>query len=64
MRGLVPIGWDVERLIIVEHFQDHIGRWTCHDRRSDDLVHGFVVAWMRGVMDKARTTGVYICGDR
>lgn len=57
------IGWDVEQFIVVEHLNDDIGRWTRYDRRSDDLVHGFVVAWMSGIMDKACTAAVYICGD-
>lgn len=43
VRAAVPVGWDVERLVIVQQFE-HVRRWRRVDhRRRDELVHGFVV---------------------
>lgn len=31
---------DVELLVVVEHFEDHVGGWDVDDRRGDDLEPG------------------------
>lgn len=56
--GFLAVGRDVEGLVVVEHFEDVGGWWGGDDGRGDDLVHGFVVAGMGGVVDEAGAAAV------
>ena len=39
--------------MVVEEFEEITWRWGVDDRRRDDLVHGLVIGWVRGVVDEA-----------
>lgn len=57
--GSLAVCGNVERFITaVEEFHD-IGWWgRVDDGGGDDLVYGFVVSWVRGVVDEASAAAV------
>ena len=52
------VGGDVERFVVVEELEDVAGWGRVDDGGRDELVHGFVVGGVGGVMHEARTAGV------
>lgn len=59
----MPVLRDVERLVVVQQFDDVVGRRRVDDRAADELVHGFVVARFAGVVHEARAADVYAAGE-
>ena len=54
---------DVERFVVVEKFED-VGRGRGVDYAGrDELIHGFVVGGVGGVVDEAGAAGIHCAGD-
>ena len=57
------VGGDVERFVVVEELEDVAGWGGVNDGRGDQLVHGFVVGGVRGVVHEARAAGVHCAAE-
>ena len=55
VRRPVAVERDVQETVVVEHLEDVVARRLGHDGARDHLVHGLVVAGVRGVVDKPCT---------
>lgn len=57
-RAASAVRGDVQRFVVVEELEDVAGGWGVDDGGGDQLVHGFVVGGVGGIVDETRAAGV------
>ncbi len=62
-RAALAVRRDVERLVVVEKFKNVGGGWCVDDGGRNELIHGFVVGGVGGVVNEAGAAGIHCAGN-